>query len=231
MPAPHSPLRPSSAYRWMRCTASPALIAKISPPETSSKAAEAGQRLHEIVASHLREEEMPSSAGVEEIPVVEQALTLFAPLREVYSHWHYEKPLQLRIGGEELTGTPDALGWNHGGARACILDWKFGRGIAVQARGNPQLLLYALMAREYFSAHALDTIREFELCIIQPRVTTAAQQGISQATYRVEELEHFRQELEQPLALIRAGEGVYHPHPDTCRFCPVKASCPAVAVA
>ena len=102
-----------------------------------------------------------------------------------------------------------------------VIDYKYGKGVAVSADNNPQMMLYGLGAlNEYGFAYDVQTIR---LHIYQPRMN-----NISTCTLSVETLTAWAEETVKPLAALAAkGEGEYLPG-EHCRFCPHAGRCPAL---
>lgn len=102
-----------------------------------------------------------------------------------------------------------------------VIDYKHGKGIAVEADGNPQLKLYALGALErYGYLYDVATVR---WSIVQPR-----NGGVSHAPETFKETLYYWAEDTVKPAAERAdkGEGFYAVG-DWCRFCKARASCRA----
>lgn len=102
-----------------------------------------------------------------------------------------------------------------------VIDYKHGKGIAVDANDNPQLMLYALGALErYGYLYDVTTVR---WSIVQPR-----NGGVSHApeTFK-ESLYNWAEDTVKPAAdLADKGKGAYAVG-DWCRFCKAKATCRA----
>lgn len=101
-----------------------------------------------------------------------------------------------------------------------VADLKFGKGVPVDAEGNPQLRLYALGAvAKYQMLYDFETVR---YTIIQPRLDS-----VSEETVAVEDLLTWAGEFVAPRAkLAWEGEGEYVPG-EHCRFCLAKSICTA----
>lgn len=101
-----------------------------------------------------------------------------------------------------------------------VCDYKHGKGIPVDARGNPQLRLYALGAIDRFGKlYEFDAVR---YTIIQPRLNS-----VSEETMSVDELLHWADaEVVGRAKRAWAGTGDFVPG-EHCRFCPAKAVCSA----
>ena len=99
-----------------------------------------------------------------------------------------------------------------------VIDFKYGKGVAVSADHNSQMMLYALGALELFDA--LYDIAEIRMVIFQPRI-----QNLSECTLPLSELLHWAEtELKPKAALAARGEGDFCAG-EHCRFCKVKATC------
>ncbi|MDN6030720.1 MAG: DUF2800 domain-containing protein, partial [Lactococcus plantarum] len=104
-----------------------------------------------------------------------------------------------------------------------IVDLKFGKGVAVSAIENTQLMLYALGTYyEFNMAYDFDTVR---MTIHQPRLYDTSTYELS-----VKELLDWADNFVKPRAeLAMAGEGDYAPSEKVCQWCPAKAICKARA--
>lgn len=92
-----------------------------------------------------------------------------------------------------------------------IIDFKYGKGVRVEAKNNPQMKLYAIGALEMFGA--LYNIDEVETTIFQPRMA-----NISTWTINAKELMHWANtELKEKAELAFAGKGTVHYGP-WCQF-------------
>ena len=99
-----------------------------------------------------------------------------------------------------------------------IVDFKYGRGILVEAEDNPQMMLYALGALELFDClYDIDTV---SMTIFQPRRGNVSTYTLSKA-----DLYEWADTVLAPAAeLAWSGEGEYHCG-DWCQFCKAKADC------
>lgn len=103
-----------------------------------------------------------------------------------------------------------------------IIDLKYGKGVRVDARDNPQMMIYALGA---YSAHGLDyDIDRVRMTIVQPRID-----NLSTAEMPASELlEWAERELKPKAAEAFRGGGAQNPGA-WCQFCKVKSLCRALA--
>ena len=99
-----------------------------------------------------------------------------------------------------------------------IVDFKYGRGVLVEAEDNPQMKLYALGALELFDCiYDIDTV---SMTIYQPR-----RANVSTFTLTRQELLDWAETVLVPTAeLAYAGDGEYHCG-EWCQFCKAKADC------
>lgn len=103
-----------------------------------------------------------------------------------------------------------------------VIDLKYGKGVAVDAEWNPQMMLYGLGALELFDAiYDIDTVR---MTIYQPRLESVSTWEISVSGL----MEWVETELKPKAQLAIHGEGEFHCG-SWCRFCKAKNTCRARA--
>ena len=101
-----------------------------------------------------------------------------------------------------------------------VCDYKHGKGIPVDAVGNPQLRLYGLGAMERFGR--LYDFQSVRMTIIQPRLDS-----VSEETLTCEELTSWAaEEVVEKAKQAWTGSGEFVPG-EHCRFCAAKAVCSA----
>lgn len=103
-----------------------------------------------------------------------------------------------------------------------VYDLKYGKGVEVDAVKNTQMMIYAIGA--YFSIAELWSIKNIEMCIIQPRLH-------HESHYLIDSLSliEWANRILKPAA-IRAYNGEGEPFPgDHCRFCRCQGRCHALA--
>lgn len=101
-----------------------------------------------------------------------------------------------------------------------VTDLKFGRGHLVTAKGNKQLLIYAVSALDRIKAEYPDVeIENVVLTIVQPR-----RDYVGEWRMTVDEMELERELIESKSRKALAGGGDFKAG-EHCKFCPVKPRC------
>lgn len=104
------------------------------------------------------------------------------------------------------------------GSDLYVYDFKYGKGVRVEAEDNPQMRLYALGA--YLMYREFWKIEQVHMTIVQPRL-----QNICQSVLPVSQLLEWAEKEVKPAAK-KAVDGVQeYACGDWCRFCKVKATC------
>lgn len=121
-----------------------------------------------------------------------------------------------------MFGTVDLLatGTMGGIPTGVIVDLKYGRGLRVEAEGNPQLAYYAV-ALKNTSKKQLERIK---VTVVQPRI----EEWYTECWYTLKDLEHWRFVLTRGAekALFQIATKRYEfSAGEHCRFCPAKGAC------
>lgn len=231
-PEVHSVLGASAADRWMNCTPSAQLTAGMED-ETTTFAAE-GTAAHALCEWKVR-----------------KALKMRAGRRPTSDYWtdemeeftddyrdyimdlvgqaktHCKDPVTLIEQHLDFScHVPDGFGTGDfllvADKELNVVDFKYGRGVAVYADHNPQMMLYALGALNLFDC--LYDIEQVTMTIFQPRLSS-----ISTWTISTEELYQWAEEELKPKAELAAkGEGDFVSG-SWCRFCKARNTCRARA--
>lgn len=226
----HALLSPSAAHRWIHCTAAPLLESTV--PDAGSPYAAEGTRAHELCEMLLNGGETKTldaalrDAGAE---MAEAALTyrdyVGTALYEIRrgtpdAKLIVEAKLDMRQWIPECWGTGDALIIGDGVME--VVDFKYGKGVRVDAEENAQMMLYALGAMaSYGDAYYIDRVR---MTIVQPRLGS-----VSTWETTATSLTAWAEETVRPAAVAAlSGKGVERAG-TWCRFCKVKATCRALA--
>ena len=232
MPNKHAELPPSSAERWKNCPGSVAL-AKQFPQDTTSSYAEEGTQAHAVAELKLRyvNGEINSSNFTRKLNKLKKSEYWCGEMDEA-TNYYMEAVLEIRdeAGAEllieqhfgldewvpESFGTSDAVVIGDGVIN--VIDLKYGKGVKVDAVGNPQLRLYGLGAAGLFEGiYDFDRVR---MTIIQPRLDHISTEEITLKELRRWAAEEIRPAAEE--ALSGSGRTACG---DWCRFCPAKAVC------
>lgn len=225
----HALLSASSSHRWLDCTPSARLEETF--PEETSVFAEEGTAAHTLSEHKLRKflkiktRKSKSKFDCEEMEeytdiYVNYAIELVIQVREKCSDSIVliEQRLDFSSYVPEGFGTGDLIIVADG--TLYIVDLKYGKGVAVSAEKNPQMMLYALGALNLFEA--LYDIETIKMIIVQPRLESISIYEIS-----VKELTAWAEEVLKPKShLAINGEGEFVPG-EHCRFCKARTTCRA----
>ena len=234
MPTKHARCSASAAYRWINCPGSVALSDQCPDPGSSSYAdegtvahslAELKLRhvLHEITDAQYKKRlakiqqddyyngEMDEATDF----YVETVLEEFAAAGEG-AELMIEQQLSLEQWIPEGFGTSDVVIVSN--TQIQVIDLKYGKGIKVEAKNNPQLRLYGLGAVSLFGdLYDFDTVKT---TVVQPRLDHVDSEVII-----LKELLLWGEEEVAPRAIMAMEGSDYFVAGDWCRFCPAKARC------
>lgn len=235
-PTEHAILGASSSHRWMECPGSIRLAEPIPDEETSIYAAE-GTVAHDLGERALTENVAAESFAGEtyevegfEIEVTDEMTSAVQEYVDYvrargFDSEHEGHFLEHRFNLAPLDpprpmfGTADCTLWD--GSTLEIIDYKHGRGVTVDAVGNPQLRYYALGAVLELNVKP-DLIR---MTIVQPRGHHP--DGIIRSDeITFAELIEFKKELFEAAEATTDPEAPLNPG-DHCQFCKARAICPA----
>lgn len=232
-PSNHALLGASSAHRWLACTPSVKWEQHFPEPKTS-EAAEEGTLAHAVAEEHMRQllagKKVRTSAKLKKNPLYrpvmeEHVATYTSHLMEIYNEVLQRTPDALMLLEERVDYSdwvPEGFGTSDAILIADdvmhIFDFKYGKGIPVDAEGNPQMRLYALGALAGFDG--LYDIREVVTHIIQPRLDSITHEKLAASA-----LMHWGEAFVKPRAqLAWEGKGT-HEAGEHCRFCRCKNVC------
>lgn len=150
---------------------------------------------------------------------------VFADIRVNYSSY-------LGVAENTAWGTADVIVAR--GNELIVVDFKYGRGVEVDAEKNPQMSLYGLGALQAYQGLVADFER-VRMAIVQPRVKRAP----SEWDCSVEELETWGRSTARSavasckLAVLTTKDEAWEktflrPAEKACKFCKAKATCPAL---
>lgn len=240
--AKHALLSASGAHRWLECTPSAQL--ELQFPQSTSEYAEEGTAAHELCELTARYwlGEISEAEYENQRDELAKGKYYNAEMQECandYAKFVAEKTaaaretcedaftaLEVRVDFSKYVkdgfGTGDCIIVSDNVLE--IIDFKYGKGVRVEAAGNPQMKLYALGAYlEYNTLFDIDSVR---MTIFQPRLSGV--QSSDEIT--VKELLEWAEKYVKPRAkLAYKGEGEFVPSEEVCKFCRAKAQCKARA--
>ena len=240
----HAILSPSSAERWIHCP--PSAVINAEAPQKDTVYTREGTLAHAVCelkgrrkflalstrsfnaelkklkADALWQDEMDgyTDAWIE-------ALEEIAGEYDVLPH----VALEVRVDFSEYVpdgfGTADCLmiGDIAGTTTLNVIDFKYGKGVAVSAEENPQMMLYALGALlDYSQIYDIEAVR---MTIVQPRIRSEPDGwGLDAKT-----LLAWANVVVEPAAKLAIRGGGEFQEGDWCRFCAIRGSCRARAAA
>lgn len=230
----HAILSASGASRWMACTPSARLEEQF--PDSTSEYAREGTLAHELCELKIRKnliEPMHTRTYNSKLKKLkEHELWQDEINKHTDTYLEYiqglvhsynctpavmvEKKVDFSSYVPDGFGTADCIIIAEGTLH--VIDFKYGKGVAVSAENNPQMKLYGLGAYlEYSFLYAIDKVK---MTIVQPRLD-----DISECEISTTELMEWAEEVVKPLAeKAYKGEGTYIAG-NHCKFCRAKATC------
>lgn len=230
----HAVLSASSSHKWLICTPSARLEEKF-PNKTSEYMAE-GTLAHEIAEFKVRAyflDPMPKTTYT-------RRLNRFKKEENFENEMlaHTDTYLEFIKGEAMQTNTkpfiaveqrvdfskyvPDGFGTADciliSGDTLQVIDFKYGKGVKVEAQDNPQMKLYALGVLAQYGIFY--NIKYIKMSIVQPRID-----NISSYEIPVEPLLEWGEKIVVPQAqkaFMGLGDYVQGEH---CRFCRAKGAC------
>ena len=196
----HSIIAPSSAHRWVNCTAS-AMLSRLLPERESNAKADLGTRLHEAAATG-------DTTGLdpEHVKWVET-------YRSLVPDGLYEEKISKSIVHPMHFGTVDFISYVRTSAVLTIVDFKTGKW-AVDATENWQLIGYAA---------EMPFAETYKLGIFQPAISMKPKWWVLSA----EQFEPYAKRYRE--AAHAAFDNPTFYQGEWCKFCPAKgAVCDAV---
>ncbi len=235
----HATLAPSAAHKWINCPPSARLEEQF--PDTVSTAALEGTFAHKLAETFLQNffEFIPAEIFKIEYEKLKSNKFFSRELEEyveTYTAIVTEKFIQAKAKDkgaavllEQKVDLSEYVPKGYGHADAIIIsdgvmeicDLKYGAGVKVDAKNNPQLRLYALGA--YSELNFLYDIKSLTVTIIQPR-----NGGISSENILVTELLDWGEKIKKIAELAFKGEGEFKAG-EHCKFCRAAMRCKTYA--
>ena len=230
----HAILSASSAHKWLVCTPSARLEEQF--PDKTSEYMKEGTLAHAIAEFKVRSyflEPMSKTTQTRRLNKLKKEEGFQDEMLEhtdTYLNFLKEEALKTNtkpfIAVEQKVdfsnyvpegfGTADCIMIS--GDTLHIIDFKYGKGVKVEAENNPQMKLYALGA---ISAYGLFyPLKYVKMSIVQPRID-----NISSYEIPIEPLVEWGEKTVKPQAqkaFAEIGEYVQGEH---CRFCKAKGAC------
>ncbi|MCH5203109.1 MAG: DUF2800 domain-containing protein [Oscillospiraceae bacterium] len=230
----HALLSASSSHRWLNCPPSARLCE--GKPDTAGEAAAEGTDAHSLCEYKLKK-----ALGFADIEDPTEDLTYYDNEMESCTEGYVAFVLELLERAKQSCSDPVVLieqrldfsdyvenGFGTGDlviiadGTLYIVDFKYGKGVLVDAEDNPQMKLYALGALALADGiYDIDTVC---MSIYQPR-----RDNVSSCTITKTELSEWAEKVLRPTAeLAYKGEGEFRCG-EWCGFCKAKATCRARA--
>ena len=213
----HALLSASSAHRWLACP--PSAVAAEAYPDQSTEFTMEGTLAHEVA------EAVASGKFLDISRDITQEMVDCAKEYKDYIQEQTRSDSAVMLLEQRVDFSP----WVPGGFGTCdclilqgdtltVIDYKYGKGVAVDAVDNSQMKLYALGALNEFG-FAYD-VAKVEMHIFQPRLNNVTMDSLT-----AEELLVWGEKEVKPTAAKAAkGKGNYNPG-EHCRFCPHAGRC------
>ena len=228
-PIQHALLSASSAYRWLKCP--PSVMATKDIRDEPSVYAEEGSTAHEMAEYKVRrylgeaDIEPPLTGGFDAAEIDRHTDTYLYYVSDkietirkscpdaavlVEQRLDFSNYVKDGFGTGDLVIVADNV--------IQVIDFKYGKGVAVSAERNPQMMLYALGALNLYDY--LYDITTVKMAIVQPRLDIISEWEIS-----VADLLEWAENTLKPIAKLAAeGEGEFNAG-EHCRFCKLRATC------
>lgn len=238
MPSEHAKLSPSAAERWLSCPASIRQEEKV-PPEPESVYAAEGTAAHTLAEIRARahfgqdtpdDTEAKLRRWAEEVDgkdwdLDEMELHVAAYVELVQQAVDREPDATVLFEQRMDTGVPRCWGTSDtvvvSPVHIEIIDFKYGKGVAVEAENNPQLRLYALGALDTFG-DLLGSAEYLRITVHQPRLEHTLTETITP-----DELRDWRTKIIPIAELALTDDAYFGPSDEACRWCPVSGRCRA----
>ena len=229
MSVKHALLSASSAHRWISCPPSALLSKKFE--DSSSSFAQEGTDAHTL-AQHKLEKllGLPTRDPTESLSFYDEEMKDHAENYAAFVLEQVEKAKETCVDPQVLIEqkldfsryVPEGFGHVDcliiADGTLTVIDYKYGLGIKVSSKRNPQMFCYALGGLALFDGiYDIDNVR---LVIYQPRRENISEYSISKS-----ELIQWAEDVLSPTAeLASKGEGEYKAG-EHCQFCKAKATC------
>ena len=237
----HATLSPSSAERWINCPPSARINAEAGGRETVFTLE--GTLAHALAELKARKHFLPG-IGPKKYQTAFNTIKLdemwqeemdghtdryLEILKDIYMEFPEPPHVAVEQRVDFSQWVPDGFGTADcvmvGGDTIHVIDFKYGKGVAVSAEQNPQMMLYALGALAAYEL--IYDLTNVKMTIVQPRLASEPDTWTTTAR----ELLEWAEDVVMPAAqLATAGEGEFA-EGEWCRFCAIRGNCRARAAA
>lgn len=250
--AAHSLFSASAAVRWLACPGS--IVLSEGKADRPSRYAAEGTVAHGLLEDYLVGDTPPASRVGDVVEqdgfAIEITTDMVSALEKAIGHIEQMTAgadmvqAETRVNYAEWLGVPRADGFGTADLIAVFIeqrellvgDLKFGQGVAVDAKDNVQMMLYAGGALLEMDALGIeiDTVR---MAIFQPRISDAPSEwSISRADLetwlagraRSGAASVLNASAPHQLPVAEWEQTYLHPGEKQCKFCKAKATCPAL---
>lgn len=233
----HAELGASNASRWLACPGSIRLSREVPVPPTTSFAQE-GTQAHAVAELCLTRNVAPDffvgmevEGAIVTDEMAEHVRVYVDHCRDVMSfaseYWVERK---FNLGALNppgpMFGTADFVAYEAEDKILAIVDLKYGQGVLVEAKNNPQLRYYALGAVLSMQPRTAYPIAKVVMQIVQPRALHP-DGVIREEVITYGELMEFGRELLAGARKALSDDAPLNPGEKQCRFCPASGVCPA----
>lgn len=220
----HALLSASSSHRWLNCP--PSAVAAEAYPNKGTEFTREGTLAHEVAEAFARADTTHDTAGIYNLPdgvnaeMIDCAKGYSDYIQEQIKSDDATVLLEQRVDFSPWVpqgfGTADCIIVQ--GKTITVIDYKYGQGVAVDAKENTQMMLYALGALNLLSdLFELETV---DMHIYQPRIN-----NISVWSATASDLLFWADRTVKRIATEAAkGKGKYKAGA-WCKFCPHAGKC------
>lgn len=235
----HALLSPSSSDRWIACPGSVQANAEITEPDTGNFASMEGTSAHSLLQVCMDFNDKPENyMGAvldKNHPPVDQSMIdgVQVALDYIAEHIDFYGAGNLRITSEKwvrigpmigldeelCNGTSDVIIEHADKSMCVVIDYKHGKGVAVDAKGNSQLRLYS--AGTHYEIG--EKFKQYRTVIIQPRI--ARRSPVQEDTFTHCTLVAWLKKEVAPSAKAALLPNAPRNAGEHCRFCRAASNC------
>lgn len=198
--------------RYQLCPGS--YMAERGLPETTSDDAEAGNRIHAVLAG---ETVTPPLTDDEERTMEACRRQAGELVRTIVPAWDLMSKERRHWWGKQWSGKPDSVAVDFIHSQGLVTDYKTGRGEVASAEGNMQLRALAVLVAEEYK------LERVTVAIVQPLAGPP-----SVCLYAKGDLKVARKEIAGIIDAIHKPDSPRIPSPKACQYCKAKGTerCP-----